>query len=219
MGKKRLEDAIQKVNFPVEVVYRCFELDPTSKRDVDYNIYEALSKKYGMSVEQAKANSRNLEKMAAEVGLEFNFDTQILTNTFDAHRLVMFANKQGLMHEMTDRILRAYFTEGKHIGDHTTLVQLAEEVGLNGESVKEMLSSTDMSGEVREDEGLAAQYGIRSIPFFILNKKYSLTGAQPTETFIQALNQIKAEESAITDLGDQDGGLSCDENGCEIPKK
>ncbi len=189
------------------------------KRDVGYNIYEALSKKYGMSVEQAKANSSNLERMAAEVGLEFNFDTQILTNTFDAHRLVMFANKQGLMHEMTDRILRAYFTEGKHIGDHATLVQLAEEVGLNGESVKQLLSSTDMSGEVRGDEGLAAQYGIRSVPFFIFNKKYSLTGAQPTETFIQALKQIKAEESSITDLGDQDSGPSCDENGCEIPKK
>ncbi|WP_311315668.1 DsbA family oxidoreductase [Neobacillus niacini] len=218
MGKKRLEDAIQKVDFPVDVVYRCFELDPSSSKDVPYNMYEMLAKKYGMSMEQAKANCDNVERMAQEAGLEYHLDQAIMTNTFDAHRLTMFAKNQGLMKEMTDRILRAYFTEGKHIGDHDTLVQLAEEVGLDGKAVKELLAGKDMSDAVYTDESQAQQYGIRSVPFFLINKKYSLTGAQPVETFVQALKQVVAQDGPFTPLGGQDG-LNCDENGCEIPKK
>lgn len=183
-------------------------------------MYEGLAKKYGMSLEQAKANCDNMERMAEDTGLEYNLDQAILTNTFDAHRLTMFAKKQGLMKEMTEVILRAYFTEGKHIGDHDTLIQLAEEVGLDGNAVKEMLAGQAMSDAVYADETQAQQYGIRSVPFFLINKKYSLTGAQPTETFVQALKQVMAQDGPFTplDLGGQDG-LNCDENGCEIPKK
>jgi predicted DsbA family dithiol-disulfide isomerase len=189
-------------------------------KDVPYNMYEGLAKKYGMSLEQAKANCDNMERMAEDTGLEYNLDQAILTNTFDAHRLTMFAKKQGPMKEMTEVILRAYFTEGKHIGDHDTLIRLAEEVGLDGNAVKEMLAGQAMSDAVYEDETQAQQYGIRSVPFFLINKKYSLTGAQPTETFVQALKQVMAQDGPFTplDLGGQDG-LNCDENGCEIPKK
>jgi predicted DsbA family dithiol-disulfide isomerase len=208
------------MDFPVEVVYRCFELDPSMSKDVSYNMYEGLAKKYGMSIQQAKANCDNMEQMAQDTGLEYNLDQTILTNTFDAHRLTMYAKNHGLMKEMTERILRAYFTEGKHIGDHDTLVQLAEEVGLDPNVVKDMLSGKEMSDVVYADETQAQQYGIRSVPFFLINKKYSLTGAQPTETFVQALKQVMAQDGPFTplDLGGQDG-LNCDENGCEIPKK
>ncbi|WP_409305924.1 DsbA family oxidoreductase [Peribacillus sp. SCS-155] len=201
----------------MEVTYRCFELDPTMERDIKENMYELLAKKYGMSIAQAKANTANMVKMAEEVGLEYQLDTLILTNTFDAHRLTMYAKQHDLSKEMTERILRAYFTESKHIGDHETLTELAVEVGLNREAVKEMLASDGLSEAVRADEQAARQYGITGVPFFLINKKYALSGAQPTEVFVQALKKIIAEDE-ITVLNGQDGAI-CDDEGCEIPKK
>ncbi|SDP02706.1 DSBA-like thioredoxin domain-containing protein [Litchfieldia salsa] len=156
-------------------------------------------------------------QMAKGVGVEFNFDTQILTNTFDAHRLTMFAKTQGLMHEMTERILRAYYTESKHIGDHSTLIELAVEVGLNREEVTKMLASTSMSNEVRADEQEASEYGIRSIPFFLVNKKYAISGAQATEVFVESMNSIIDQDGLSKELTED--GQACDEDGCEIPKR
>ncbi|MFC3210917.1 DsbA family oxidoreductase [Planomicrobium okeanokoites] len=196
MGKRRLEDAIQKIDHPIEVTYRSFELDPTIERDIKENMHEKLAKKYGMTIEQAKANTENMVQMAKESGLDYKMDTLILTNTFDAHRLTMFAKEHGLMAEMTERILHAYFTESKHIGDHETLADLAAEVGLDREAVKAMLASGDMADAVRADEEEGRQIGVNGVPFYLINKKYALTGAQPTELFVQALQQVIAEDEA-----------------------
>lgn len=215
--QRRLDDAIKQIDHPIEVTYRCFELDPNMERDIDYNMYEALAKKYGMSIAQAKASTQNMVQMAKESGLEYNIDTLILTNTFDAHRLTMFAKKHGLMAEMTERLLRAYFTDSKHIGDHETLADLAVEVGLNREAVEKMLASNEMAEEVRADESTGQQYGITGVPFFLINKKYAITGAQPTEVIVQSLKKVIAE-SEITVLNNDDG-MICDDDGCEIPKK
>jgi predicted DsbA family dithiol-disulfide isomerase len=186
-------------------------------KDIKEDMSEMLSKKYGMSIAQAKGNLQNMEQMAKEAGLEYHLDSIILTNTFDAHRLTMFAKKHGLMHEMTERLLRAYFTDSKHIGDHETLSELAAEVGLDRDAVANMLASDEMADEVRAEEQTAQQYRITGVPFFLINKKYALTGAQPTEAFVQALTKVIAEDQ-ITVLNSQDGDL-CDEDGCEIPKK
>jgi predicted DsbA family dithiol-disulfide isomerase len=186
-------------------------------KNVKETMYETLARKYGMSVAQAKANTQNVVHMAKEVGLDFQMDTLIQTNTFDAHRLTMYAKSKGLMKEMTDRLLFAYFTESKHIGDHQTLADLAEEVGLNREEVEKMLASDEMAEVVRSDEKLARQYGVSGVPFFLINKKYALTGAQPTETFVQALKKIAAEDQIVV-LNNLDGA-ACDDDGCEIPKK
>lgn len=187
------------------------------KKDVKENMYESLAKKYGMSVAQAKANVDNVVKMAKETGLDYKMDTLILTNTFDAHRLSMYAKTKGLMKEMIERILQAYFTESKHIGDHETLTELAVEVGLDRGEVQKMLASDEMADAVRNDERTAKQYSVTGVPFFLINQKYALTGAQPTETFVQALKKIIAEDKVVV-LNNQDG-LNCDENGCEIPEK
>ena len=205
------------MNYPIEVIYRCFELDPTMERDIKENVYESLAKKYGMSIAQAKANTQNMVRMAKEAGLDYQMDTLVMTNTFDAHRLAMYAKTQGLMKEMTERIFRAYFTESKHIGNPKTLTDLAVEVGLNREAVEKMLASNEMDALVRTDEQTARQYGISSVPFFLINKKYAITGAQPIEVFVQALEKIIAEDEMVT-FNTQDGA-SCDDDGCEIPKK
>ncbi len=185
-------------------------------KDIKENIYEALAKKYGMSIAQAKANTQNMVQMAKNAGLDYHMDTLILTNTFDAHRLTMYAKTKGLMKEMTERILHAHFTESKHIGDHQTLIELAVEVGLDREAVEKMLTSNEMADSVRADEQMAQQYRITGVPFFLINKKYALSGAQPTEMFVQALQKVIAEDEIVV-LESQDG-LNCDENGCEIPK-
>ncbi|MGJ9383695.1 DsbA family oxidoreductase [Salipaludibacillus sp. CF4.18] len=218
MGKKRLEDALQQIDHPVTVNYRSFELDPNMERDVNYNIYEKLAEKYGMSLEQAKSNCNNMEQMAQEAGLDFQFETQVLTNTFDAHRLTMFAKKHSLMHEMTDRLLRAHYSESKHIGDHDMLIELAEEVGLNRDDVAEMLASNDMSEEVRADEQKAQDHGIQSIPFFLINGKYAITGAQPTDALVQSLQQIIDQDELSLEANSPTGAI-CDEDGCEPPSK
>ncbi|MDQ1146038.1 putative DsbA family dithiol-disulfide isomerase [Bacillus sp. SORGH_AS 510] len=192
-------------------------MDPTAGRDIKENIYEALAKKYGMSIEQAKANTERMVHMAKAAGLDYHMDTLILTNTFDAHRVTMFAKKYGLMKEMTERILHAYFTESKHIGDHKTLTDLAVEVGLIREAVENMLASDEMANEVRADEQTAQQYRITGVPFFLINKKYALSGAQPTEAFVQALRKVIQEDEIV--VLNNDDGIVCDENGCEIPKK
>ncbi|EKN63035.1 hypothetical protein BAZO_18703 [Schinkia azotoformans LMG 9581] len=203
------------------------------EREVDQNMYEKLAEKYGMSLEQAKSNCRNIERMAAEIGLDYQFDTLILTNTFDAHRLTMLAKSHGLMQDMTERILRAYFSESKHIGDHATLTELAVEVGLNHDEVAAMLASDDRSDEVRADQQEAVTLGIRSVPFFLINRKYSLTGAQPTDVFVQALQQVYSQDGPYKIDASEDSNVNtdkvvatgsdeslvCDENGCEIPKK
>lgn len=192
-------------------------MDPTKERDVKENVYESLAKKYGMSIAQAKANTERMVQMAKEAGLDFHMDTQILTNTFDAHRLTMYAKTQGLMKEMTERILRAYFTESKHIGDHATLTELAVEVGLNRDAVEKLLASDEMADAVRADEQTAQQYRITGVPFFLINNKYALTGAQPTDVFVQALNKVIADDE-VTIINNQDGAI-CDDDGCELPKK
>ncbi|MGD6968411.1 DsbA family oxidoreductase [Rossellomorea vietnamensis] len=219
MGKRRLEDAIKQIDHPIEVTYRCFELDPTAERDINENIYEKLAKKYGMSIEAAKANTQNMVNMAKEAGLDYHMDTMVLTNTFDAHRLTMYAKTKGLMKEMTERILHALFTESKHIGDHETLTDLAAEVGLDREAVAEMLASDEMADEVRADERAAQQIGVSGVPFYLIDKKYALTGAQPTEVFVQALQKVIAESQITVLNSDSSDGVVCDENGCEIPKK
>lgn len=164
------------------------------ERDVAYNIFEKLAEKYGMSLEKAKETCQSMVHAAQDIGLDYQFDSLILTNTFDAHRLAMFAKKLGLMQEMTGRILRAYYTESKHIGDRITLIELAEEVGLNPGAVADMLGSTAMSEMVRADEREADEHSIRSIPYFLINKKHSITGAQPTEVFVKSLKQIIEKE-------------------------
>lgn len=186
-------------------------------RDSNVNHYEKIAKKYGMSIEQAKANSQRIQQMAQSVGLDFRFDTIISTNTFDAHRLAMFAKRHGLMQEMTERLLRAYYTDSKHIGDPNTLVELAVEVGLDREAAAAMLASDEMSDAVRADEQEASKFGIQSIPFFLINRKYAITGAQSEEVFVQSFQQILEEDGPYN--VDTQEGVVCDENGCEIPKK
>jgi len=189
IGKRRLERALESFSHrdEIELVYRSFELDPGAPKDTESSIHELLAVKYGLSLEQAKESNRNVAQQAQTEGLTYNFDTTIPTNTFDAHRLAHYAGEQGKAKEMTERLFRAYFTDSLHIGDRDTLVRLAEEVGLDGAAVREVLEQNTYADAVREDENEARRLGIRGVPFFVLRGKYAVSGAQPLEIFQGAL--------------------------------
>lgn len=212
IGKRRFETALERFGNKdkVEIVYRSFELDPNARRDVDYDVYDMLASKYGMSRDEAKAMNDNVSKQAQDLGLTYRMDTMVLTNTFDSHRLTHLAARYGKMQEMAERLFHAYFTESRHIGDHQTLASLAAEIGLDPNEAAGMLASEEFTHEVRAEEQEAAKLGIRGVPFFVINRKYAVSGAQPSEVFLNALQQAWEEERPITDL-QQSGNGSADE--------
>ncbi len=223
IGKRRLEEAI--ATFPgkdqVEVEFKSFELDPNAKLYSGTGINEALAKKYGMSIEEAKRANEGIGSQAKGVGLEFNFDDMKPTNTLDAHRLAKFAATVGKEKEMTEKLLASYFTESKLISDHDVLVEIAQSVGLEREETLAVLNdATKFANDVRIDEALAQQMGVTGVPFFVINQKYSISGAQPTETFKRALQQVWEEEGNAPKLQDLSGGnvaAACTDDNCDIP--
>lgn len=223
IGKRHFEAALNQFanKSSVEVVYKSFELDPNAKLHYDMDMHHLLAAKYGMSLEQAKAANENVSRQAAQVGLTYHFDTMQPTNTFAAHRLVHFATQQGKMTEMAERLFKAYFTESKHIGEHETLSALAAEIGMDPEEVVKMLNSNDFSKEVRADEQEAGMLGIQGVPFFVINRKYAVSGAQPIDVFLGALQKASEEESSFTILNESKNASDdpyCADGQCEVPK-
>lgn len=217
IGKRRLEAALAE--FPhrddVEVAWHSFELDPTAEAAAAGSLPDRLARKYGMSREQAVASSENLAANAATVGLDFRWEQARPGNTFDAHRLIHLAGASGLAGAAKERLLRAYFTEGRAIGDRDTLVELATEVGLDPAAVRQVLESEDYAEAVRADEEQARAYGINGVPFFVLDEKYGISGAQPTEVFTQALTQAWTEAHPLQ-MAASATGDSCESGGCAV---
>ncbi|WP_164670895.1 DsbA family oxidoreductase [Virgibacillus doumboii] len=222
IGKRRLESALEKFahSNDVEVGYKSYELDPEAEAKPGQNIHEYLSAKKGMSFEQAKSMNESLGEQAAEVGLTYNFDTMQHTNTFDAHRAAKYATEKGKGKEMTERLLKAYFTDSELISDHATLIKLAGEVGLNEDEVTELLKIDDYAIHVRGDEEQARQLGVQGVPFFVFNEKYAVSGAQPPEVFSEVLEKVWQEENEKPELQSLNPKKSkttyCTDEGCEI---
>ncbi|MBD2844208.1 DsbA family oxidoreductase [Paenibacillus sp. IB182496] len=197
IGKRRLEQALADSPHrdQIEVEYRSFELDPGAARDAGMNVHQMLAAKYGMPLEQAQTMNRQLSGQAAAEGLDFQFDRTILTNTFDAHRLAQYARTQGRAAELTELLLKGYFTDGLHLGDADTLLGLAKAVGLDEQEAAAVLAGDRYADEVRSDEQRAARLGIRGVPFYLLDGKLAVSGAQQAEAFRQALEQAWAEHT------------------------
>lgn len=219
IGKRKFEAALQQ--FPngeaVEVVYRSFELDPSISRDGNPSVYDMLATKYGMSREQAVANTKNIAQQAQDAGLEFQFDRAIQTNTFDAHRLSHYAAAQGKGADLTERLLKAHFTDGLHVGDRETLADLAAEVGLDRDEALRILADGEYADAVREEEWEAGRIGVRGVPFFVINRKYGVSGAQPSDVFLQALHKAWDEDHPLTMVGESDADGVCTDEGCIVP--
>ena len=190
IGKRRLERALEA--FPegaVEIVWRSFELDPSAPTELPGPLDEELARKYGTSLEQAREMMDNLAHTAAAEGLEFNFEEARRGNTVDAHRVLHLAAREGLQLPMKERLLRAYMTEGRPISDRDELAALAAEVGLDGPAVRAMLDTDAFLADVRADEAEARRLGIRGVPFFVLDGRYGVSGAQPADLLADAIRQ------------------------------
>ena len=197
IGKRRLEAALEEFSHQehVFIEYKSYELDPDAKVNSRMTMNELLAEKYGMSIEKVKEMNENVIRQAADVGLIYNFDNLQPTNTFDAHRLTQYATKQNKGNEMTERLLKAHFTESAHIGDHHTLIKLAVEIGLDQEEVGAILQTCKNTKNVRHDEEQAKEMGVQGVPFFVFNEKYAVSGAQPIEVFSEVLEKVWEEEN------------------------
>jgi len=169
------------------VEFRSFELNPNAPAQQEGSLEEALARKYGVSLEQARAMNARVVDAAAGEGLRYRYDIAKRGNTFDAHRLLHLAAALGLQPAMKERLMAAYFMEGRSIGDRDTLVELGGEVGIDTERARATLDADGYAEDVRADEREAAELGITGVPFFVINRRYGVSGAQPPEVMLEAL--------------------------------
>ena len=217
IGKRRFEAALDRFDGKedVEITWRSFELDPSAPRVTGEDMATRLSKKYQMSRDEAIDSMASIAALARVEGLDYHLESAKQGNSFDAHRLIQLASLNGLGNQMKERLLRAYFTESLEISDPDVLAELGGEVGLDKRDIREMYASDYMAENVRNDEALASRYGINGVPFFVFDSKYGVSGAQPTEVFLEVLNRVDEEASSAYPDGDV-SAKSYSEDSCSI---
>ena len=198
LGKRRFERALESFAHrdEVTVVYRSFDLDPSASRDVTTPTVDLLATRYGMTAEEASSAQRQMVQRAAQDGLEFRMDALRSGNTRDAHRLVQLAKARGHQAELVERLHRAYFTEERSVFDHASLIELAVAAGLDREDVLTVLASDEYGDAVDADEALARSFGANGVPFFVVDRRYGISGAQPADVMTQTLDQAWADAAA-----------------------
>jgi predicted DsbA family dithiol-disulfide isomerase len=191
IGKRHFEKALEA--FPdkdqVQIIWKSFQLDPDLNAASATNIYDYLAQRKGISREESIQMHQRVTEMAASVGLEYRFDKAILANSMNAHRLSHLAAKYGKQNEIEEILFQAYFIEGKNMADTETLVELGKKIGLNEDEIREMLLSDKYKTEVQNDIETASQIGVRGVPFFVFDRKFAVSGAQPVDVFAKALAQ------------------------------
>jgi len=215
IGKRRLEEALTGFGHSddVTVTYRSFQLDPSSPLTSELSLDQMLAQKYGQTLEQARAMNNRVSDMAATAGLDFQLQDAHPANTFRAHRLLHFAATQGLGNEMTERLMRGYFTEGVRIGDRDALLSLAVDVGLDEGAAAAVLDGDAFAAEVSADIELARAFGATGVPFFVFDRKYAISGAQEPAVFVDVLEKAWSDAQPLTVVS---GGAVCDDDGCAV---
>ena len=198
MGKRRLENAL--LGFvhagEVEIVWRSYQLDPELRPAPGKSLHEYLAERKGMSRDWSVKMHAQLEKSAAELGLSYNFDRVVVANSFDAHRLAHLARRSGLQERMQERLFAAYFTEGRDMGDAETLIGLGTEVGLDPAETRTVVTGRQFADDVRSECEEAERLGAEGVPFFVIDRRYGLTGAQPSELIREVLEKAWADSPA-----------------------
>lgn len=200
IGKRRLEEALAEFEHKdhVEVIWKSFQLNPDQVTNPNISVVEDLAQKKGWTLQYASDASESVSDMAAEEGLFYDFDKAIPANTFNAHRLLQFAKNKGLGSALKEALLKAYFMDGKNVDDTETLLAIATENGLNAEETSQILSNPNMfRNEVLSDIDEAKELGISGVPFFVIDRKYGISGAQPLNVFINALTKAWSEANLV----------------------
>jgi predicted DsbA family dithiol-disulfide isomerase len=193
LGKRKFEAAVAQSGLPVDVEFHSFELSPGTPAEFPGSHHEFLAEHAGVSLEQAAAMGERVTALAAAVGLRYDYDRLQTTNTVLAHQLTHYAKARGRQAEMTERLMSAYFEEGRHVGRIPDLADLAAEIGFDRDDVVRSLEAGEYLADVRADVAQAGELGIRGVPFFVFDGKYGISGAQETATFADALAQVAAE--------------------------
>ncbi|HEU4653942.1 MAG TPA: DsbA family oxidoreductase [Steroidobacteraceae bacterium] len=195
IGLAALQQALERIGDDVkaDIHFQPFELNPDMGKSGEV-IIEHLQQKYGSSPDQLIRNQEAIRERGAALGFTFNMEKRTkIYNTFDAHRLLHWAELEGRQLELKQALLAAYFTEGRDPSDHETLIEVAQQVGLDAARAREVLKSNLYADEVRERKEFYRQNGIHAVPSVIVNSKYLIQGGQPVEAFEQALRKIAAE--------------------------
>ena len=199
IGKRNYETALQKFKDKdlVEIEWHSFQLDPTIpvKNENKVNVYQYLAEAKGMSYEYSKKLHEKLIQTAKNAGLEYNFDKAIVANSFDAHKMIQLAKTKKLGDAAEERLFSAYFTEGRDFGDTDTLVSLGKDIGLQENEIRNALKSDEYARKVEQDIQEANDIGVGGVPFFVFNRKYAISGAQPPDYFLQTLQKSFEEWS------------------------
>ncbi|MEO7424130.1 MAG: DsbA family oxidoreductase [Fibrobacteria bacterium] len=198
IGKRKLENALAA--FPgrdgVGIIWKSFQLNPDMRTEPGKSITQYLMEKKGWSLEQTRSQHERLTQVAADLGLIYDFDRAVVANSFDAHRLVQLAKRDGFGDAMEERLFKAYFSEGKNIADPTTLVELSREAGLNAAEAETVLAGRAFAEEVKADVREAQQLGVTGVPFFVFDRKFAVSGAQDVSVFARALEKAALEKAA-----------------------
>lgn len=198
VGKRRFEKGAGQYGGPVTVEYHSFELAPDTPIDFEGSEEEFLAGHKGMPVEKARQMLAQMTELAAGEGLAYDYDALQHTKTLKAHQVLHLAKAEGLQGEMVERLFRAYFEEGRHLGHDDELVALAAEAGLDPAKTQEVLADDTYADAVQADIAQARAYGINGVPFYVIDNKYGVSGAQAPETFAAALQQIADERAAVS---------------------
>jgi predicted DsbA family dithiol-disulfide isomerase len=199
IGKRRFERALDGFDraAEVDVVWRSFQLNPSHPKGIREKHGDSLAARMGVSTEQVREMNARVTALAAAEGLDYHFERYVVVNTLDAHRLSHLARASGLGPAMHERLFQAQLVEGEVLDDADTLVRLGMDVGLSEASVREMVDSDDYSSEVAEDIAEARALGANGVPFFVIDRRFGISGAQPTELFLGALERARDAEPAV----------------------
>jgi predicted DsbA family dithiol-disulfide isomerase len=196
IGKRRFEAGAAEAGVPVEIEYHSFELSPDTPVDFEGSEFEFLAQHKGIPVDTAKQMIERVTGIADSVGLHYDYDALQHTNTVKAHQLLHYAKLRGRQLEMKERLLSAYFEQGRHVGRIEDLADFAAELGFDRDDVVRSLEADEHLADVREDQAVAQDFGIQGVPFFVIDRKYGVSGAQEPATFAEVLRQVAAEKDA-----------------------
>jgi predicted DsbA family dithiol-disulfide isomerase len=193
IGKRKFEAGAAAFGGDVEVEYHSYELAPDTPVDFDGTPADYLSQRKDISLDQVAQMFERVTSIAASVGLDYDYDHVHQTNTVKAHELIHYAKSQGRQLDMKERLLEAYFIKGEHVGRIEDLADIAAEIGFDRAEVVRVLESNEFLADVKADVALATEYGIQGVPFFVIDGKYGVSGAQESDTFASVLTQVRTE--------------------------
>jgi len=217
IGKRKFEAALgafeNKEN--IEIEWKSFQLNADLKTDPSKNTIQHLAEAKGWTMEYTRNTIKYVTDMATGVGLHYDFDKAVVANSFDAHRFIQYAKTKGKGDAAEEALFKAYFTEGKNTADHSILIQLGKEIGLDGGAVKTVLSGNDFAVEVKRDIAESQQIGVNGVPFFVVDRKYAISGAQDSKVFLETLDKAWKEHAATNpgSLNKPDTGAVCTPEG------